>query len=97
MQFPIGLGLFVGLVVTSAIAGAFVSAPFLIAFTEVEFDILGRSASEVSPWTEGLILMPIGLAIFFVEVHLVNTISALHAVWARFMLGLSGEDRTDDS
>ena len=86
VQFPIGLGMFVGLVVLSAVAGAFVGAPILIAFSDVEFHIFGWSASEVSAWREGLVLVPIGLIIFLLEVHLVNTFSALHALWARFML-----------
>ena len=86
VQFPIGLGMFVGLVVISAVAGAFVGAPILIAFSDVEFHIFGWSASEVSAWREGLALVPVGLMIFLLEVHLVNTFSALHALWARFML-----------
>ncbi len=86
VQFPVGLGMFVGLVVASTVAGAFVGAPLLIAFTDVEVHIFGWSASEVSAWREGPVLVPIGLMIFLVEVHLVNAFSALHAMYARFML-----------
>ncbi len=84
-QFPVGLGLFVGLVVTSAVAGAFVSAPLLLAVAEPDFNI-GWITSDVNAWQEGFYLVPIGLVLFLIQVHLVNTISALHAMWARFML-----------
>ncbi len=86
VQFPIGLGMFISLVVVTAVAGAFISAPLLIAFTDVEFHIFGWSASEVSAWREGFGLVPIGLMIFLLQVHIVNAASALHAMYARFML-----------
>ena len=86
VQFPVGLAMFVGIVVMSAVAGAFTSAPLLLAVTDAEFD-LAWFASEDTTWVRGLALVPIGLVIFLVEVHLVNVASALHAVWARLMLG----------
>ena len=86
VQFPLGLAMFVGMVVMSAVAGAFISAPLLLAFTDVEFE-LEWFASADNTWREGLALVPVGLVIFLVEVHLVNAASALHALWARLMLG----------
>ncbi|MCH7579976.1 MAG: sensor domain-containing protein [Chloroflexi bacterium] len=85
-QFPIGLGVFVGLAVMSAVAGMFIGAPFVTAVSDAEFDIFGLLTSELNTWPEGFALVPIGLMIFLIEVHLVNTVSALHAIWARFML-----------
>ena len=82
-QFPIGLGAFVGLVVVSALAGSFISAPLLLAFSNAHVEL----APGVNTWPEGIALVPIGLIILVIEVHLVNTFSALHASWARLMLG----------
>ena len=85
VQFPLGLGMFIGLVVASAIAGTFISAPLLLAVSDFKFES-GRLAHEVNTWPEGFALVPIGLMIFLIEVHLVNAVSALHALWARLML-----------
>ena len=86
VQFPVGLAMFVGIVVMSAVAGSFISAPFLLAFSDAEFELAWFSSTD-NTWREGLALVPIGLLIFLVEVHLVNAASALHAMWARLMLG----------
>ena len=86
IQFPIGLGIFVGLVVVGASAGAFISAPLLLAFSDVKFET-GWLAHEVHTWPEGFVMVPIGFVLFLLAVHLVNAASALHATWARFMLG----------
>ena len=85
VQFPVGLGMFAGLVVASAVAGAFVGAPLLLAVADPHFDI-GWMDSEAETWQKGFYLVPIGLMIFLLEVHLVNALSALHAIYARFML-----------
>ncbi|MCH8993558.1 MAG: sensor domain-containing protein [Chloroflexi bacterium] len=86
VQFPVGLGIFIGLVVLSFIAGTFIAAPVLLAVSDFNFES-GRLAHEVNTWPEGFALVPIGLIIFLIEVHLVNAASALHATWARLMLG----------
>ena len=85
VQFPVGLGMFVGLVVLSAVAGSFIGAPLLLIVADPHFDV-GWIDSNFNTWQEGFYLVPIGLAIFLIEVHLVNAASALHAMWARFML-----------
>ena len=90
VQFPLGLGMFVGLVVLSAVAGSFIGAPLLLAVTDPHFDV-GWIDSNFNTWQEGFYLVPIGLAIFLIEVHLVNAASALHAMWARFMLASRAE------
>ena len=84
-QFPIGLAMFVGVVVTSSIAGFLIGAPVLLAVSDFRLEF-GGVVPDVDTVGEGLVLVPIGLVIFLIEVHLVNTVSALHAVWARFML-----------
>ena len=85
VQFPVGLAMFVGVVVASFIAGAFVSAPILLAVADPHFDV-GWMDSQAETWQKGFYLVPIGLMIFLLEVHLVNALSALHAMYARFML-----------
>ena len=84
-QFPIGLATFVGVVVTSSIAGFLIGAPVLLAVSDFKLEF-GGVVPDVDTVGEGLVLVPIGLVIFLIEVHLVNTVSALHALWARFML-----------
>ncbi len=85
VQFPVGLGMFVALVVMSAVAGAFVGAPIILVFAEPDFDV-GWINSHVDTWQNGFYLGPFGLVLFLIEVHFVNAASALHAMWARFML-----------
>ena len=86
VQFPIGLGMFVGLVAMSVLAGTFISAPLLLAVSDFMFES-GWLAHKVHTWPGHIALVPIGLIVFLIEVHLVNTVSALHASWARLMLG----------
>ena len=85
VQSPIGLGMFIVLVVVTAVAGAYIGAPIIMVFADPHFDV-GWIDSNFNTWQEGFYLVPIGLAIFLIEVHLVNAASALHAMWARFML-----------
>ena len=85
VQFPIGIGAFVGLVTISSVAAAFVGAPIVLAVTDVTLQF-GGVIADVDAVGDSLFLVPIGLVLFLVEVHLVNVVSALHAVWARTML-----------
>ncbi|MCH9058560.1 MAG: sensor domain-containing protein [Planctomycetes bacterium] len=83
-QFPIGIVAFVGLVVIGAVSGSFIAAPFLLEFGLHEIDLGFKVFDEPG---EAIILMPIGLATLFAGVHFVSIASALHASWARLMLG----------
>jgi DNA-binding CsgD family transcriptional regulator len=85
VQFPVGLGMFVGLVVMSTVAGAFVGAPIVMAVSDSTLEF-GGAIPDINSVSGALVLVPLGLLVFFVEVHLVNSASALHAIWARFML-----------
>ena len=82
-QFPIGIAAFVGLIVASVITGVFISAPVVIALSSAPH----LHFEEVDTVREGLLLVPLGLLMFLATVHLVNIASALHASWARLMLG----------
>ena len=84
-QFPIGIAAFVGLIVASVITGVFISAPavFALSSAHLGYGVHGSHDSVI----EGLVLVPLGLLMFLATVHLVNIASALHASWARLMLG----------
>jgi len=97
-QFPIGSAAFIMLVTGGALAGAFLGAPIIFGVTdEVRTLTLWGMTDEVvttdnwsmalDTWQDGLILMPFGLLTFLLLVHLVSVFSALHAVWARLLLG----------
>ncbi len=85
-QFPIGIAVFVGLIVASVITGVFISAPALIALSSAHLHS-GANGPQVDTVLEGLVLVPLGLLMFLATVHLVNIASAVHASWARLMLG----------
>jgi DNA-binding CsgD family transcriptional regulator len=85
-QFPIGVAVFVGLIVASVITGVFISAPALIALSSAHLHS-GANGPQVDTVLEGLVLVPFGLLMFLATVHLVNIASAVHASWARLMLG----------
>ncbi len=84
VQFPIGIAAFVGLVAMGAASGALIAAPLVFKFGQVQLEfgpiVLDRPI-------EAIAVMPIGVAMLFVTIHLVNVASALHASWARLMLG----------
>ncbi len=88
IQFPIGIGVFVSLVVSFAISGSFIASPLIIHFTgdPLEMEFAGWSLLIDKP-VEAIWLIPIGLLMLLFTVHLVTAASALHAVWAKFMLG----------
>ena len=84
-QFPIGTGTFVGLVVVSAVAAAFIGAPILLAVSDASLQF-GGVIPNIDTVRGSLVLVPIGIVALLVEVHLVNVVSAWHAAWARLML-----------
>ncbi len=88
VQFPLGIAALVGLVTMSAVGGAFIVAPFLIdAHGPLELWHLGTIDITIDSAREALWLVPAGFAILLLEVHLIVAASALHASWARLMLG----------
>lgn len=85
LMFPMGIAYLVGLVVVSSVAITFVGAPIMVAVFHVTFEF-GGVIPAVDTVREGLVLVPIGLFALLAGVHLVNLVSAWHAVWARLML-----------
>lgn len=90
VQFPIGIGMFVGLVVISTIGATFVGAPILLAVSDITLEF-GGVIPDVNTVQDSLVLVPIGIFALLVEIHLVNVLSALHAAWARLMLASRAE------
>jgi DNA-binding CsgD family transcriptional regulator len=93
-QFPIGIGAFVGLVVSYSVIGSFISAPVIGVFNDEPIHIIsdmGWTYSVDSPVT-GLLLTPIGLLGLVLVSHMVLAFSSLHGWWAKLMLG-SRSDR----
>lgn len=86
-QFPIGIATFVFLVVSTTIGVVFTVAPFEVRPDNV-LDI-GDSARRwvIDDPSEAWWLPILGLTVLLIEVHVVNLLSALHAWWARVMLG----------
>ncbi len=88
VQFPIGIGVFVSLVVVFAVAGSFVASPIIVQFTDDPLEMsFGWWSLVIDTPAEALWLVPVGLAILLPAVHLMTAASALHAIWAKFMLG----------
>ena len=98
IQFPVGIVSFVLLVAGGAATGASVGAPFYVAFADrfvdepepLPIDLLFWSTQDATV-SEALVLIPLGLLAYLVTVHIVTAGSALHASWARLMLGSRAE------
>jgi len=100
IQFPIGIAMFVGLVVGGAVTGAFVGAPFYATFVDgtdineaisVSIDLGFWSTVLTEPEEIAIALVPVGVLVYFVLVHAINITTAIHASWARLMLGSRAE------
>ena len=85
VQFPIGIGTFVGLIVFNTVAATFIGAPILLTVSEATFRF-GGVIPDIDTVRGSLVLVPIGIVALLVEVHFVNVVSASHAAWARLML-----------
>jgi DNA-binding CsgD family transcriptional regulator len=84
VQFPIGIAAFVGIVVMCAVTAAFIAAPVAMAVSTMEIELW--YGARLDTGTEGLVLVPAGIVMFLVAVHVINAASALHAGWASVML-----------
>jgi len=83
-QFPIGIATFTIIVTVYSVAGSFTIAPLIFKLGGVlEFDAWRRFDTPL----EGVPLIPIGILSFFLAAHVISVASALHALWARIMLG----------
>jgi DNA-binding CsgD family transcriptional regulator len=84
LQFAVGTAVFVALVALYAGCAAFIATPIIVAFSDSHVD-LGSWTLDSIP--EALLLVPLGLLGLVLTTHVVLAASALHAAWARLMLG----------
>lgn len=100
IQFPIGIAAFVGLTVGGAVAFAFMGAPLYATYVDgtevndaltVSIDVGFWSTVLNEPGEIAIVLVPVGLLVYFLLVHAINFATAIHASWARLMLGSRAE------
>jgi DNA-binding CsgD family transcriptional regulator len=89
VPFPLGIASSVALVTLSSVAGAFAVAPLFMTLTDSPIHF-GGVIPDIETVRGSLVLVPIGVTAFLIEVHLVSAASALHATWARLMLASRG-------
>ncbi len=98
IQFPLGIVAFVVLVTGGALTAASVGAPLYVAFADrfvdepepLEINVLFWSTPDATV-SEALWLLPLGVLAYLATMHVVTAGSALHASWARLMLGSRAE------
>ncbi len=88
-QFPIGIAVFVGLVVVYSFVGFMTFAPLVALFTNGPIVITGDGGWVVTFNTpfDALLITPFGLLGLILASHVVIAFSAIHGWWARLMLG----------
>lgn len=100
IQFPIGIAAFCVLVIGGAVAVAFIGAPFYATYIDgtqvneaitVSIDLGFWSTVLTEPGEIAIVLVPVGLLVYFLLVHTINIATAVHASWARLMLGSRAE------
>lgn len=84
VQFPVGIATFVFLVVTLTVGGVFLVSPIVVGPDSV-IDFDGRWVIDEP--AEAWWLPFVGASVLLLTLHLVNVGSAVHAWWARTMLG----------
>ena len=87
-QFPIGVAAFVAVIVGFSVAGSFVAAPVILWVDKGAFEVEdGNWILGIDKPLEALALVPVGLLAWFLTMHIITALSAVHAMWARLMLG----------
>ncbi len=87
VQFPLGIAAFVLVVTMGAVTAALIGGPVEAVLVPDFGFALWVGGPRLDTWWESLVMVPAGIVMFFVTVHAVNVASALHAAWARLMLG----------
>jgi DNA-binding CsgD family transcriptional regulator len=91
LQFPVGLAYFVAIVVLGSFSLSALFAPAVVAIAErfsdeTAVDFFDGAFIIETPLEGAWLVLP-GAILFILSVHLIVNTSALHAVWARRMLG----------
>jgi hypothetical protein len=96
VQFPVGIAGFVLVVTTFSVAFALIASPLLVALGDGSIEIGDSSSFVLDSPLEALALIPLGLLTWLLTMHVVVACSALHAMWARLMLGSRGRRPTSE-
>jgi DNA-binding CsgD family transcriptional regulator len=88
-QFPVGIAMFIGVVITYSVVGAMTFAPVLALFTDGPIVVANPGAWTITFHTplSALAITPFGLLGLVLASHVVIAVSALHGWWAKLMLG----------
>ncbi len=89
-QFPIGIAGFVLVVTGFTVAGSFIASPLIVWLTNEPLVAEDAFTLAIDRPIEALPLVPLGFVMLLVTIHAVTVFSALHAAWARLMLGSRG-------
>jgi DNA-binding CsgD family transcriptional regulator len=94
-QFPVGLAAFMVVLIGGAFSATLIAGPFIL-MADANSEIVRNELANVSfglfdavidKPLEAAPLVPVGLVLWLVTLHLVTVLSAVHAAWARLMLG----------
>ncbi len=96
VQFPIGIAAFVIVVAGFSVTVWFIVAPLIVWLDPSSVGLSdGPFNLTVDKWWEALPLVPLGLIAWFITIHAITVLSAVHAMWARLMLGSRSRRRPD--
>lgn len=88
-QFPIGIAAFVIVITIYSIVGAMVVSPLIVLMSDDSINVVWETGQKwvIDSPVEALPLVPLGVIGFVIAAHVISTLSAAHAAWARLMLG----------
>lgn len=86
-QFPIGIGAFVAVVVGIGVSFYWIIAPLIVLVADEPIRFGDGGPFHFDTPAEALVLVPIGLVAWVLSVHVLTAFSAVHASWAKLMLG----------
>ncbi len=91
-QFPIGIGAFIAVVVGIGVSFYWVIAPLIVLIADEPIRFGDGGPFHFDTPVEALVLVPLGLLGWVLSVHILTAFSAVHASWAKLMLGSRARD-----
>jgi DNA-binding CsgD family transcriptional regulator len=86
-QFPVGVAAFVAVLVGLGTSFYLIVAPIIVLISDEPIEFLASGPLHFDSWVEALVLVPFGMLGWVVSVHILTAFSAIHAGWAKLMLG----------
>ncbi len=84
VQFPVGIASFVIVIAGFSVAGWLISAPLVVGLDPHSLELSdGPFNIAIDKWWEATPLVPLGFVAWFITMHTITVLSALHAMWAR--------------